>query len=58
MPRIKLEPLGLTINVSGKKALWRSLKQVKVELATMRQLWTVPGMRMRTAEILQKLMAQ
>ena len=33
MPRIKLEPLGITINVSAKNALWRSLKHAKVELA-------------------------
>ena len=33
MPRIKLEPLGITINVSAKDRLWRSLKHAKVELA-------------------------
>ncbi|BBC23832.1 2Fe-2S iron-sulfur cluster-binding protein [Pseudanabaena sp. ABRG5-3] len=33
MPRIKLEPLGITINVSAKNGLWRSLKHAKVELA-------------------------
>ena len=33
MPRIRLEPLGITINVSAKNALWRSLKHAKVELA-------------------------
>jgi ferredoxin len=32
MPRIKLEPLGITINVSAKNGLWRSLKHAKVEL--------------------------
>ncbi|MBD2188715.1 2Fe-2S iron-sulfur cluster-binding protein [Pseudanabaena mucicola] len=32
MPRIKLEPLGITINVSTQNALWRSLKHAKVEL--------------------------
>jgi ferredoxin len=32
MPRIKLEPLGITINVSAKDRLWRSLKHAKVEL--------------------------
>lgn len=33
MPRIKLEPLGIYINVSPKSELWRSLKHAKVELA-------------------------
>ncbi|ELS32216.1 MULTISPECIES: 2Fe-2S iron-sulfur cluster-binding protein [Pseudanabaena] len=33
MPCIKLEPLGITINVSAKDKLWRSLKHAKVELA-------------------------
>jgi len=33
MPRIRLEPLGITINVSTENALWRSLKHAKVELA-------------------------
>ncbi len=33
MPRIKLEPLGISINVSAKNRLWRSLKHAKVELA-------------------------
>ena len=32
MPRIKLEPLGITINVSATDSLWRSLKHAKVEL--------------------------
>ncbi len=32
MTRIKLEPLGITINVSAKDRLWRSLKHAKVEL--------------------------
>ncbi|MBD2178538.1 2Fe-2S iron-sulfur cluster binding domain-containing protein [Pseudanabaena sp. FACHB-1998] len=33
MPRIKLEPLGISINVSANSGLWRSLKHAKVELA-------------------------
>ena len=32
MPRIRLEPLGITINVSAENVLWRSLKHAKVEL--------------------------
>jgi len=33
MPRIKLEPLGISINISANSELWRSLKHAKVELA-------------------------
>jgi ferredoxin len=33
MPRIKLEPLGIYLNVSGKNAVLRSLQHAKVELA-------------------------
>ncbi|PZO44621.1 MAG: ferredoxin [Pseudanabaena frigida] len=32
MPCIKLEPLGITINVSAKNRLWRSLKHAKVDM--------------------------
>lgn len=33
MPFVKLEPLGLRINVSAKSSLWRSLKHAKVDIA-------------------------
>ncbi len=33
MPLVKLEPLGLRINVSLKSSLWRSLKHAKVDIA-------------------------
>ena len=33
MPLVKLEPLGICINVSAKSSLWRSLKHAKVDIA-------------------------